>query len=108
MTTHGPIRWHRRLVRKHPIVLAVAVVILVLASIAGCGGSGDDAAGEVPASTETDAATGADTGLATETVAAGGADVEGKIAVLLPETLSSERWENDDRPALKPPSKKPA
>ena len=62
----------------------VGIALVLSLVVAACGGDDDD----------DDDAGGTDT---TEEAGDGGGDGEGSIWVLLPDTASSERWENDDR-----------
>jgi D-xylose transport system substrate-binding protein len=68
--------------RKLLILLAAALLALLALTAAGCGGDDDEAS-----DTSGDTAGSGDTG--------GGA--EGSIWVLLPDSASSDRWEQDDR-----------
>ncbi|HSK97407.1 MAG TPA: substrate-binding domain-containing protein [Euzebyales bacterium] len=74
-------------------VLQFRVIALVLALalvVAACGGDGGDAA-----------ESGSEGGGASSEEAAGGeGGGDGLIAVLLPDSASSDRWETDDRPAF--------
>jgi len=70
-----------------------ATVCATAAGLAACGSSDDDST-----STSAPAATSASTAAST-TAAADNSDV-GKVAVLLPDTQSSVRWETADRPLL--------
>ena len=63
------------------VLAAVAALTLILAA---CGGGDDDG----------------DT-------AAGGADKPAKVGVILPDTKSSARWENNDKPLLEAAGVKP-
>ena len=75
-------------------VLQFRVVVLLLALalvVTACGGGGGDAA----ESGSEDAG-----GTASEEAAGDGGGGEGLIAVLLPDSASSDRWETDDRPAF--------
>jgi D-xylose transport system substrate-binding protein len=68
--------------RKVLILLAAALIALLALTAAGCGGDDDD-----DEAGDTAAATGEETGAA----------AEGSIWVLLPDSASSDRWEEDDR-----------
>jgi D-xylose transport system substrate-binding protein len=70
--------------RKLLILLAAALIALLALTAAGCGGDDDD---------DEAAGTGAATGTGGDT----GAAAEGSIWVLLPDSASSDRWEQDDR-----------
>ena len=86
----------------------VAIIALLLAACGGdgAGGAGGGDGGAEPAPTDAQAggteaapaATGTETG-GGGTEAAGG-EIEGQVAVLLPDSASSSRWESDDRPAF--------
>jgi D-xylose transport system substrate-binding protein len=92
------------MLRRLPSVglLALILALSLLAAACGDGGGGTDAgtdtgdtgAGTTDTGTTDDTATAADDGAATDDTAAGG---DGPIWVLLPDTASSDRWEQDDR-----------
>jgi D-xylose transport system substrate-binding protein len=69
--------------RKLLVLLAALLIALLALTAAGCGGDDDD---EEEAGGETAATTGEEEGAA-----------EGSIWVLLPDSASSDRWEQDDR-----------
>jgi D-xylose transport system substrate-binding protein len=75
-----------RLLQFRTVVLLLSVALFVTA----CGG-GDDDAGGAGGSEPTDGS---------EAAAADSGGGEGLIAVLLPDSASSSRWESDDRPAF--------
>lgn len=68
------------------------VLLLILALVAAACSSSDDSSDTT--ATEASETTAAE---AADTTAAGG-DLSGSIAVLLPDSVSAERWENADRP----------
>jgi D-xylose transport system substrate-binding protein len=69
--------------RRLLILLATALIALLALTAAGCGGDDDD--------------TTADTAASGDTGDTGGGNAEGSIWVLLPDSASSDRWEQDDR-----------
>ena len=71
-----------------------AAVCATAAGLAACGSNDDDSDTGTSAAAATQASTGAAT-----TADSGGGEV-GKVAVLLPDTQSSVRWETADRPLL--------
>lgn len=69
----------------------LGVGLVTALALTACGGGGDDDPAAAPTGDET-------TGGATADGGDGG--VEGQVAVLLPDSASSSRWESDDRPAF--------
>lgn len=69
----------------------IGVGLVAMLALTACGG-GDDGGATAPTGDET---TGGDTG-----GDSGGGEIDGQVAVLLPDSASSARWESDDRPAF--------
>ncbi len=85
--------------------LALGTTMVV--ALAACGGDtaseGDGSEAATDATTEATTATEAATDAATEApteATTGGGGAEGAVAVLLPDSASSSRWETDDRPGF--------
>lgn len=86
--------------RNYRFVLLVLVLALLAAA---CGDGGDDAGtttDPTDAAAPADAPTDEPTEMGGDTEAPAGGAVEGSVAVLLPDSASSARWETDDRPAF--------
>lgn len=92
---HGNVSMVTLLGREMKRLLRLMAVLMALAlTAAACGGS--DSAGSDGASSEGSASSGDDAMEDGDAMSEGG-----KIAVLLPDSASSARWENDDRRFLK-------
>ena len=74
-------------------LLAVLAALLLLATACGDSGGGDGGDTEDTGDGGTEEAAAGDEG----TEGGGSGELSGKIAVLLPDSASSDRWENDDR-----------
>lgn len=89
---------------RNGLLRRVALLIVIALIAAACGGGGTDTAddgGGDAADTDADATEeAADTGDDDAEAEADGGGGEGLIAVLLPDSASSARWEADDRPAF--------
>jgi D-xylose transport system substrate-binding protein len=77
----------RRFAHLRALVLLIALVLVATA----CGGGDDVSSGDEGAASEA---------AGSEAAAADGGGGDGLIAVLLPDSASSSRWETDDRPAF--------
>lgn len=74
-----------------PFLRALVLLVALTLVAAACSGADSDSGGDTAAS---------EAGGGSEAAADSGGGGEGNIAVLLPDSASSSRWESDDRPAF--------
>lgn len=89
--------------RSLRVLLLVVVLGLFAAACGGDDGGDAEGAGATDGDTTDEAADDSTEDAAAGdggTEAAAGGEVEGRVAVLLPDSASSSRWESDDRPAF--------
>lgn len=91
----------RATMRRHRWAATGLAMLLTLTACGSDDDTGSDDSTETEAGATEDGAT-EDGGDETEggETEGGGGDVEGQVAVLLPDSASSSRWESDDRPAF--------
>lgn len=84
---------------KHPLRVAAALAAALSLGTAACGSDSNTSAGSTTAST---AASGSSTTAATGTTASGSGSSAsgGKVGFILPDSRSSARWEDFDRPLI--------